>query len=107
MAVSEYDWKLFRNRLPVWQEAYMEKLKEEYIALLAGPGSAADKILALDKRRREDSERGGTVMRMSRSNMELNILHLLSNGVIALSDLDGFSEVFREKMAFVLRESDG
>ena len=107
MAVSEYDWKLFRARLPVWQETYMEKLKQEYIALLAGPGSAADKLRELDKRRREDSERGGTVMRMSRSNMELNILHLLSNGVITLADLDGFSENLREKMAFLLRESDG
>ena len=38
--------------------------------------------------------------------MELNILHLLSNGVITLADLDGFSEDLREKMAFVLRESD-
>ena len=107
MAVSEYDWRLFRTRLPVWQETYMEKLKKEYIALLAGPSSAADKLRELDKRRREDSERAGTVMRMSRSNMELNILHLLSNGVITLADLDGFSEDLRERMAFLLRESDG
>ena len=35
--------------------------------------------------------------------MELNILHLLHDGVITLADLDGFSEELREKMAFILR----
>jgi hypothetical protein len=28
--VNEKDWKLFRSRLPGWQEAYMGKLIEEY-----------------------------------------------------------------------------
>ena len=28
--VNEKDWKLFRSRLPVWQETYMEKIIEEY-----------------------------------------------------------------------------
>ena len=27
--VNEKDWKLFRSRLPGWQEAYMGKLIEE------------------------------------------------------------------------------
>ena len=28
---SEKDWKLFRSKLPGWQEAYMEKLNQEYM----------------------------------------------------------------------------
>ena len=36
--------------------------------------------------------------------MELNILSLLSDGVISMADLDGFSEDLREKLAFVLRD---
>ena len=28
--VNESDWKLFRRKLPEWQEAYMGKLVEEY-----------------------------------------------------------------------------
>ena len=32
--VNEKDWKLFRKLLPDWQESYMEKLVEEYKAIL-------------------------------------------------------------------------
>ena len=42
--VNESDWKLFRSRLPGWQEACMERLVEKYAALLAGPGKASDKF---------------------------------------------------------------
>lgn len=42
-------------------------------------------------------------MRMSRSDMELNLLSLLSDGVISTAELDGFSEELREKLTFVLR----
>ena len=34
--IKEADWRLFRSRLPIWQEAYMERLNREYIALLSG-----------------------------------------------------------------------
>ena len=42
--VKESDWKLFRKRLPGWQEAYMNRLNQEYLMLLSGPGKASDKI---------------------------------------------------------------
>lgn len=32
--VNEKDWKLFRSRLPGWQETYMERIVEEYMELL-------------------------------------------------------------------------
>ena len=103
--VNESDWRLFRSRLPIWQEAYMERLNREYIALLSGIGSASEKFWTLEKRVREDKKSGGVVMRMSRDNMELNLLRLLSDGVISMADLDGFSEDLREKLAFVLRDT--
>lgn len=31
---TEADWKLFRIKIVEWQEVYMNKLNEEYIALL-------------------------------------------------------------------------
>ena len=95
--IKEADWRLFRSRLPIWQEAYMERLNREYIALLSGTGSASEKFWELERRMREDKRRGGVVMRMSRSDMELN-------GVISIAELDGFSEELREKLAFVLRD---
>ena len=44
------------------------------------------------------------MMAERRSNMELNLLSLLSDGVISIAELDGFSEELREKLAFVLRD---
>ena len=102
--IKEADWRLFRSCFPIWQEAYMERLNREYIALLSGTGSAFEKFWELERRMREDKRRGGVVMRMSRSNMELNLLSLLSDGVISTAELDGFSEELREKLTFVLRD---
>ena len=101
--VNESDWKLFRNRLPDWQEAYMERLNNEYIALLSAPGPASEKFWRLEKRLREDESGVGVVAQMSRSYMERNIMNLLSDGVITLDDLNGFSEDLREKMAFIAK----
>ena len=102
--IKEADWRLFRSRLPIWQEAYMERLNREYIALLSRTGPASEKFWELERRIREDKRRGSVVMRMSRSNMELNLLSLLSDGVISTAELDGFSEELREKLTFVLRD---
>lgn len=34
MELSKNDWKLFRERLPGWQERYMDKLTCEYAEFL-------------------------------------------------------------------------
>ena len=107
LQVNESDWKLFRSRLPVWQERHMEALIHEYAALLTGSGAASDKFWALEKRIREDQQHVGVVARMSRSNMYANLLALLQDKVITLDDLDGFSEDLRERFAFVMRDRQG
>ena len=33
---SEKDWRIFRSKIARWQEAYMDKLNNEYIAILSG-----------------------------------------------------------------------
>jgi hypothetical protein len=101
--VNESDWKLFRSRLPGWQEACMERLVEEYVSLLAGPGKAYDKFWELDKRIREDQKQVGVAAHMSRSYMYQNILALLIDGVITLDDLEGFTDGLRELMAFLMK----
>ena len=102
--INEADWKLFRSRLPGWQEAYMDRLNKEYIELLNGPGTASDKFWELEKRIRRDKKAGGVTMRMSRTYMDLNIMSLIADGVIGLDDLEGFSDDLREKMAFIMRD---
>ncbi len=39
--ISKSDWKLFREKLPEWQEKYMEKLVGEYITFLSQDDKAA------------------------------------------------------------------
>ena len=102
--VNESDWKLFRSRLPGWQESCMERLVEEYAALLAGPGKASDKFWELEKRIREDQKQVGVVAHMSRSYMYQNILALLIEGAITLDDLDGFTDDTREVMTFLMKQ---
>ena len=104
--VNESDWKLFRSRLPNWQERYMEGLIREYAVLLAGSGAASDKFWTLENRIRKDQQSVGVVARMSRSNMYANLLALLQDGVITLGDLEGFSDDLRDRFAFVLRDRE-
>ena len=46
--VVEKDWKLFREKLPVWQEVYMERLTKEYAELLNGDDAASEKFWMLE-----------------------------------------------------------
>ena len=93
---SEKDWKLFRKKIVDWQEAYMEKLNREYIALLSGEGDASDKFWKLEKRIREDKKDCGVQCEMSRSNLFYIMLSLLDEGAITLDDLEEFSDDLKD-----------
>lgn len=93
---SEKDWKLFRNKISEWQEAYMEKLNKEYKALLSGEGNASDKFWKLEKRIREDKKDCGVQCEMSRSNQFYIMLSLLNEGAITFDDLEDFSDDLKD-----------
>ena len=99
--VIESDWKLFRKKLPDWQESYMAELNQEYIQILTGPGDASDKFWELEKRIKNDKHDVGVVADMRRSVMFPNLINLLREGAITPGDLDDFSEELRESLAFV------
>ena len=103
--VKELDWKLFRRKLPPWQEAYMDKLNQEYIQLLSGEGLASDKFWELENRIRKDKRSIGVVVDMRRSQLYSNLLSLLVNEIIREDDLDGFSEELTETLTYVARQS--
>ena len=94
---SEKDWKLFRNKISDWQEAYMEKLNKEYI-VLSGEGNASDKFWKLEKRIREDKKDCGVQCEMSRSNQFYIMLSLLNEGAITFDDLEDFSDDLKDTM---------
>ena len=50
VTVNEKDWKLFRSRLPGWQESYMEMVIGESKILSDSGEPASGKFWALDER---------------------------------------------------------
>ena len=101
---SKRDRLLFRNKIAGWQEAYIGRLNKEYIELLRGDGSEADKFWELCKRIREDRRCAGVQISMRGSDPLSIICRMINEGVITLGDLDEFSEELREKLTFVLRD---
>ena len=102
--VKEQDWKLFRKKLPLWQEAYLDRLNQGYIQLLSGAGRASEKFWEVEKRIRRDQNSVGVVADMRRSQMYSNLLSLLGNEIIREDDLDGFSEELSETLKDVGRQ---
>lgn len=103
---TEADWKLFRARISGWQEAYMEKLTQEYEAILNGDGNPSDKFWQLEQRIREDKRSPGVQVEMRRFRLHFNLLLLLNDGVISLDDLNEFSDELRASLYFRGSESN-
>ena len=95
--IEEKDWKLYREKLPEWQEAYMERLIKEYVELLNSDKAASEKFWALDKRIRADRQSLGVrVIEERRSKLQNILTGLIIEHVISLDDLQDFSEELRE-----------
>ena len=94
----EKDWKLFRKKLGRWQEAYMDKLVEEYKSILNSDALSSDKYWALRKKIYEDYNCWMRVLArdVSRSNMFIILLGLLRDEAITMDDLDEFSDELKE-----------
>ena len=91
--VTESDWKLFKELLPKWQESYMEMLIGQYIEILNGDSEAYSRFWALEERVNRDKLSSGVLANdIRRSTMRYEIANLLSDNVITLDDLDGFTE---------------
>ena len=98
---SEKDWKLFRQKLPQWQESHMEKLCKEYLEILHKDTQPSERFWELEKRINDDKHHIGVRARMSRSNMDNNLLGLLREGVITLDDLAEFSDELQNQMRLI------
>ena len=94
---EEKDWKLFREKLPEWQETYMERLIKGYAELLNGEEATSEKFWALDKRIRADRQSLGVrVDEVTRSKLQNILTGLIIENVISEDDLQDFSEELRE-----------
>ena len=103
MEISKRDWKLFREKLAVWQENYMARLIKEYIALLsAGDRNASDKFWELDNKIRTDRRHPGVILNVRKSEAIYDILRLIRLGVITYEDLSDFSEELQQTVKLIL-----
>lgn len=93
---SEKDWKLFRKKVPTWQENYMKRLNEEYMQILMQDELDSTKFWQLEKRIHQDKRKPGVLIDMRRSMMIQNILGLLNDEIITINDLDDFSDELKE-----------
>jgi hypothetical protein len=100
--VSKSDWKLFRERLPEWQEHYMERLIKEYIELLSSPGSASDHFWELEKRIKKDKKNPGVLLEVKKSEAPWDIAAFIGHEIITMDELEGFSEELIEAVQLIL-----
>ena len=99
---TKKDWKLFREKIPDWQENYMERLVEQYSAFLSEDLPASTKFWELEKRIHNDKKSPGVCIDLRRSTMIWNVAALVRDGVINFDDLEEFSEELKETIRFIL-----
>jgi hypothetical protein len=100
--ISKCDWKLFRERLPEWQEHYMERLTGEYIALLSSPGNTSDHFWELEKRIKKDKKNPGVLLEVRKSEALWDIASFVGRGIITMDELEGFSDDLIEAVQLIL-----
>ncbi len=101
--VTEKDWKIFRKKIIMWQENYMQKLNNEYIKLLQRENVPSKNFWDLEKRIFKDKRSVGVVIsNMRRSTMIQNILELLRDDIIQFDDLNDFSEELKNEIKLMI-----
>ncbi len=100
--ISEKDWKLFRAKLPDWQEECMQKLNKKYIEILSSDENPSEKFWELEKRIKQDKRRTGVVCEVKRSLLFENLVSLINEEVITFDDLSDFSKDLKEAVKYVL-----
>jgi hypothetical protein len=96
MEPSKKDWKLFRDKIALWQESYMERLVMEYIVLLNDNLPASSKFWALEQRIKLDKKKPGVILNLSKNQMLFDIIRLINDGAIKTDDLIDFSDELKE-----------
>ena len=100
--ISKKDLKLYRERLPEWQEHFMERLVKEYMELLSSPGNASDHFWELEERIRKDKKNPGVLLDVRKSNAIWDIAAFVGRGIITMDELDGFSQDLIDAVRLIL-----
>ena len=101
MEVLKKDWKLYREKIGSWQEAYMEKLVAEYVDYLNSDVPVSTKFWGMEKRIKRDKKNPGVLIELNKRDMPFDLVRLLKLGVITDADLEEFSDELKETVAFL------
>ena len=102
MEISKEDWKRYREKLPVWQENYMDHLNKEYMYLLSADKKPSEKFWELEKRIKNDRHHPGVTIEVSKSDAISDILRLIRLDVITYDDLTDFSDELQQTVKMLL-----
>ena len=92
MEISKEDWKRYREKLPAWQENYMNRLNKEYMHLLSADKKPSEIFWELEKRIKNDKHHPGVIIDVRKSSVILDIIRLIRLDVITYDDLTDFSD---------------
>ena len=97
---DEKDWKAFRNLVPILRERYLRARNEELTAILGDDDrSPTEKFWDLEERAGEIAAALRACLDgHSRTKMRQFMIQMLGVGMMAVEDLDAFSEELRERM---------
>jgi hypothetical protein len=98
MEPTKKDWKMYRNKIALWQESYMEKLIQEYMTLLNDDLPASTKFWELEKKIKQDKKKPGVILELRKRDMLFDIIRLINDGVITMDDLSDFTDELRENV---------
>ncbi len=97
MEISKNDWKLFPEKLGIWQERYMKKLNKEYVQLLTDSEKpASDRFWKLEEKIKHDKKSPGVILEVRKRDMAFDLIRLLREGIISFDDLKDFSIELQE-----------
>ena len=105
--ITKADWKLFMEKVPEWQEAYMERLLKEYVKMLQSKKPASTKFWDLDKRIKKDKKNPGVQMQLDKGEAIFDIVTMINLGIISQEDLADFSEDLKESVQELIDRNYG
>lgn len=105
--ITKADWKLFMEKVPEWQETYMERLLKEYVKMLQSKKPASTKFWDLDKRIKKDKKNPGVQMQLDKGEAIFDIVTMINLGIITQDDLADFSDDLKESVLELLDRNYG
>jgi hypothetical protein len=105
--ISKADWKLFMEKVPEWQETYMEGLIKEYIKMLQRKEPASTKFWDLAKRIKADKRSPGVQLQLNKDEAIFDIVTMINLGIITQEDLADFSDNLKESVQELIERNYG